>query len=149
MARKVFMSADQYYTKWSSRLSASQQQITDGVNSVKDSPMAAAAASKQKMRNNILEAIDSGKWEAALKAVPLDYWRNQMINVGIPRISTGAQNAQAKVTAFANELLSFIGTTQSKVNSMPDATFTDRINKMVSWATEMHKFRKKPFNYSG
>lgn len=148
MARKVHMTADQYYAKWSSRLSASQQQITDGVNAVTSSPMLAAAAAKQKMRNNIIEAIDSGKWEAALKAVPLDYWRNQMIHVGIPRISTGAQNAEAKVKGFAAELLSYIASAQAKVNALPDATFQDRINKAIAWMSEMHKFRKKPFTYS-
>lgn len=147
MARKVAMTADQYYAKWHSRLSAAQQQITDGVNAVSDSPMKAAAASKQKMRNNIIEAIDSGKWEAALNAVPLDYWKTQMTQVGIPRISTGAGNAKAKVTAFAEELLSFIGAAQAKVNAMPNASFQDRINKATAWMTEMHKFRKKPFKY--
>lgn len=142
MARKVRVTAAEGYTRWKDNLSAATQQITNGVNAVEQSPTALAAAKQAKMRAGIIEAIDSGKWAAALKAVSLEQWKTKMLNVGIPRIAQGADNAQAKVEKFFNELYAFEDNLLAKINAMSDTTLNDRINKMVAWATGMSKFKK-------
>lgn len=142
MASKVRTTAAEGYTRWKDHLSAATTQITAGVNAVDQAPTALAAAKQAKMRAGIIEAIDSGKWAAALKAVTLEQWKTRMINVGIPRIAQGADSAQAKVEKFFGELYAYENDLMAKVNAMPDTNLQDRINKMVAWAQGMSKFKK-------
>lgn len=142
MAKKVRVSAATGYQRWKDHLSSATQQITDGVNAVDQAPTALAAAKQAKMRAGIIEAIDSGRWAAALKAVTLDEWKTRMVNVGIPRIAQGADQAQAKVEKFFNELYTYEDNLLNKVNQMSDTTLQDRINKAVSWMQGMAKFKK-------
>lgn len=142
MASKVRVSASEGYQRWKDRLSSATQQIQAGVNAVDQAPTALAAAKQAKMRAGIIEAIDSGRWAAALKAVSLDQWKTRMVNVGIPRIAQGADQAQAKVEKFFNELYNFEDSLLQKVNGMADTTLQDRINKAVAWMQGMSKFKK-------
>lgn len=142
MANKVRVDAATGYQRWKDRLSSATKQIQDGVNAVDQAPTALAAAKQAKMRAGIIEAIDSGRWAAALKAVTLDQWKTRMVNVGVPRIAQGADQAQAKVEKFFQELYTFEDSLLAKINTMSDTTLQDRINKAVSWMQGMSKFKK-------
>lgn len=121
---------------------AASEDYIRGVRSVTESPMAKAVSKKEKFKNNLMRAIDSGKWENNTAAVPMEEWARKTETVGAPRYSEGVGAALEKTVAFQEEFLPFVRSVQEKVNSMPDATPEQRIAKMVENAKSISKFQR-------
>lgn len=115
--------------KWVNRLSGATAEITAGVQKVQTSPGQLAAAKHQKWLQSVTES--AAKWRRNTGRVTLEDWRTMMVNVGIPRIAQGAQQKQAKMQAFLTEFYPHLEALQRKLDSAPDATFEDRINRAV------------------
>lgn len=128
---------------WAKNLKASTETIRKGVERVKESPTEKAAASKEKMKAKIVEAIDSGRWERGLKKVTLDQWKKAFSEKGISRISAGADNSKPKVQDFAKALLDYQKSNIATVDKMPTTTIDDAIAKMDAWVRTMAKFKYK------
>lgn len=137
------VNADQYVEKHARRTKAATEDMRIGVEGVTEAPTAKAAAKKDKMRQNIINSIDSGKWERGLRRVTNEEWKRKMIDKGIPRVAAGIDGAADKIRSFAAELLPFQDTLQASVKRMPDVTLDDSINRMVSWTRGMSKFERK------
>lgn len=129
--------------KHSRRLKASLEDMRAGVERVTEAPTAKAAKKADKMRANMLAAIDSGKWARRLNAVTLDDWKKKMVDVGINRVSAGIDAAEDKVIKFAEELLPHVDKGVSDVKKMNDVTLEDNINRMTSFIRHMSKFERK------
>lgn len=132
----------EFADKWKRRISASTQDIRAGVERVTVAPTEAAAAKREKMEARLLESIRNGKWEAGLRRVTLQDWRDAMINKGLGRISAGAEQATRKVEDFAAELLPHIEQGQRAIAGMPDVTLEDSINRVGTFIRHMHEFRR-------
>lgn len=132
----------QFADKWGRRMQSATTDIQNGVNRVDTAPTQKAAAKKDKMLANVTQAIQSGKWEAGLNRVSLADWKTAMVQKGIPRISQGVQGATTKVTNFASQLLPFQDALQGQIQSMPDLTLADSVNRMVAWVNGMSKFKQ-------
>lgn len=133
-------SPQQIAEKWGRRLSASQQDIIDGVNAVQENPAQKAIASKAKMKQNWLAAIDGGKWETGLSKVSLSDWKNAMIQKGVNRISQGVTSGQPKMQAYMTEAMPVIEQLQKDINSMPSLTIEDSIARSAAWIRGMKNF---------
>lgn len=128
---------DQIAQRWAQNLGSATQKITDGVNSVSVSPGQAAARQKAVYLQNVQASVD--KWASRTAAVPLDAWKQDMINKGIPRIATGASAAQPKFQTFMTALLPHIA---SQVQALPArGNLEANINRMVQFTRGMAKFR--------
>jgi len=128
--------------KHNRRLKGAVEDMRNGVASVTEAPTMKAAKNIAKMRQNILAAIDSGKVERGLKRVTLESWKDSMINVGIPRVAAGIDNAAPKVQAFYEELMPFVDNLQQQVKKLPDVTLEDGINRMTTFVRGMAKFKR-------
>jgi len=128
--------------KHARRLKGAVEDMRTGVNNVTESPTQKAAKKIDKMRQNILAAIDSGKVERGLNRVSLDDWKRSMVDVGIPRVAAGIDNAQAKVEAFYSELMPHIDKLQAEVKRLPDVSLEDGIQRMVTFTRGMAKFKR-------
>jgi hypothetical protein len=124
------MTADQVAAKWSQRLQASTQQITDGVNAVTVAPGATAAQRADLWLARV--TASKAKWQAKVGAVTLDQWKAAMLNVGVGRVAQGAQVAQPKVAAFMTKFLPYLKTGVAQVQAMPKVTLQDSINRAVA-----------------
>ena len=140
MAIKV--TPEQYAEKQARNLKAAQPDIRRGVERVTESPTAKAAAAQEKMIANLTESVRNGKWARGLNRVTLEDWKGKMLEKGIPRIAAGIDAAYDKVVGFAAELLPFQATLQSKVESMPDLTLEDNIQRAAEWMRGMAKFKR-------
>ena len=125
------------------RTKASMEDIRKGVNAVTESPTEKAAAKADKMKTRLIEAIDSGKWQAGLRRVTLDDWKKKMLNVGIARISTGLDANRYKIEEFAAEVMPHIESGQRKIATMPDLTIEDSISRAGEWIRHMSEFKRK------
>lgn len=136
------LSPQEFAEKWARRLSAAAPDIQKGVQRVDQSPTEKAAGKKDKMLQNLTQAVQSGKWEAGLRRVSLNDWKAALINKGIPRITQGVQGAQSDVADFAGQLLSYQDQIKSEIERMPDLTLEDSINRMTTWVRKMSQFKR-------
>jgi len=133
----------EFQEKHARRLKGSIDDMRKGIEGVSSSPTAAAAAKSDKMKTNLVASIDSGKWAAGLNRVTLEEWKSKMINKGLNRVAGGIDEAAAKTTAFAAELLPHIDRGVDAVKKMPDTTLEDNIGRMTSFIRHMSKFKRK------
>jgi len=137
------LTAEQFREKHARRLKQSVDDIRTGIERVTESPTAKAATKVDKMRTNLLAAIDSGKWANRLKAVSLEEWKRKTVDVGINRIAAGIDGAAGKVENFAGQLLPFQDKLKKDLERMPDVTLEDNISRMTTFIRGMAKFTIK------
>jgi len=133
----------EFQEKHARRLKASIEDMRRGIEGVTESPCAKAAAKSDKMRTNLNAAIDSGKWAAGLNRVTTTEWKEKMISKGLPRVAGGIDEAAAKTTAFAADLLPHIDAGVAAIKKMPDVTLEDNIGRMTSFIRHMSKMKRK------
>lgn len=126
-------------SKWLSNISGATASITAGVNAVTTAPGQSAAKQKQRWLNRIMESAD--KWAANVSSVSLSQWQEAMINVGIPRIASGAQAKQGKYLAFINQFMPFLESGSAKISAMPKNTLQDSIAKAGAQITYNASFK--------
>lgn len=131
---------EQATAKWVQRLGQSTQQITDGVNRVTVAPGSKAAAAKVLWAQRVAAAQD--KWAARVGAVSLQSWQQSMINVGIPRVASGAQAKQGKVQDFMSQFLPHLDAGVAKVKSMPKGDINASIARAVAMIQHNASFKR-------
>lgn len=129
--------------KWARRLAAAREDIISGVQSVTESPAAKAVAKKDKLKARWIQAIDSGKWENALRKVSLEAWKESVITRGVDRVASGAEAARPKMADFFNQLLPYVQAGRREIERMPAVTIEDSINRATWWIRYMSKFQKR------
>jgi hypothetical protein len=128
--------------KWAQRLTAAVEDIRRGVQKVTESPTQKAAEKKDKWVAELQRAAQEGRWEAGLRSVSLDEWKNTMLSKGLARIPDGARAAQGKYAQVAENLYRYIEDGQRRVQSMPDVTLEQRIQRMVEFIRYMSQYKK-------
>lgn len=108
------LTPQQIADKWAANLSASTSSITAGVNGVTQAPGAAAAAQADYWLQRVTAAKQ--KFITNVGKVTLGQWKDAMINIGIPRVSTGAQANKGKMADFMTRFLPYLKT---GVDSLP------------------------------
>lgn len=134
------VTAQQAADKWKARLSASGQQITDGVNGVTVAPGAKAAAAADLWLQRVSASKD--KWKSRVASVGLQEWQQSMID-NIPRIAQGAQAKAGKVEAFMTEFLPHLDAGVAKVNAMPKGGLQESINRSAAMITHNAGFKRR------
>jgi len=132
----------EYQEKHARRLTGASEDVRKGIDRVTVNPCELAAKKQDKMLQNLTAAVQSGKWAAGLKRVSLEQWKSRAKDVGVARIASGIAAAKDKVIAFAEQLLPHIDAGQTKINSMPDITLEDNIQRMVSFTRHMSNFKR-------
>jgi hypothetical protein len=135
------MNATNATAKWLANLSNSTTEITAGVNAVTTAPGQLAAAKVQTWLARIQASAQ--KWQTNVSAVTLQEWQQAMINVGIPRIASGAQAKQGKYLAFANKFFPYLESGVATVRAMPKVTLQDGIQRAVAMIQYNAKFSNK------
>lgn len=135
------LTAEQFQEKHARRLKESIPDMRTGVERVTVSPTAQAAKKLDKLKANLIKAIDSGKMKRRMEAVTVEDWRSKMLTKGLNRIATGIDEAKDKTTKFAAKLLPFVDKVQAEVKKMPDLTLEDNINRASTMMRGMSKFQ--------
>src|SRR5581483_3064764 len=127
--------------KWASRAAAAQGDYQTGVQSVQQSPGAAAAAKADKWLQNTQTAKD--KFRARVGSVSLQDWQAATVQKGAPRYSQGVQAAQGKMAQFTAEFFPFLRPVTNRPPPMPDTTMEQRIARMVEQVRGTAQFRRR------
>ena len=137
------VNADQFVEKHARRLKGALEDMRAGVSRVTEAPGVKAAAKAEKMRANLMAALDSGKWQRRVSAVSAEEWKAAMLNKGVNRVAAGVDASHDKVRAFAEQLLSHQASLMGQIESMPDLTLEDSIARATAWIRGMSKFEYK------
>ena len=121
---------------WAQGLAAAQQKITDGINSVTESPTAKAAQHLDKYVQNTAAAVASGKMAAKLNAVSLQDWKSKFL-AKVSRIGSGAQAAKPKMLAHLTKFLPKVAAARATVKGMPNTTKADTQARMNAFFQAM------------
>lgn len=127
--------------KWVARTSAASQDYADGVARTDIDPTQRAIAAQARMRQRVLESIDSGKWASALQRVGAAGWKQAVASKGVQNFATGVAAAENKVVQAFGPLLAFEQNLKSTIESMPNVTDADRNNRMLAWANGMRQYQ--------
>lgn len=140
MADKVRVSPAQGASTWQSQFSASGAKYTAGVQAVTTSPNQKAAAAADTWLARLNDAKTKAKFIAKNNSVSLADWKNNAVNIGASRLSSGATKGAPKMQAFATQFYPFLDQTLAKVNAMPNVTLEQRIARATTLMTENSKF---------
>lgn len=124
--------------KWKDRLSASTQQIAEGVDAVSTAPTEAAARKADQYVAGVQGSVE--KWKRNLRKVGLGDWQSAMKKKGLPRIASGAAAAEDKMGAFMQRFLPHVEAGRQKIAQMPDDSFEARLARMTEMARHNHGF---------
>ena len=137
------LTAKQVAEKWKKNAANAVGDFKIGVQNVTESPMEKAALQADKMKQNIVKAIDDGSWAAGLRSVTLESWKKKTAEEGSNRYSTGVSLAQPQMESFMNYFLPEVEKIKKAVDAMPSLTLQDNISRMVYQVTETAKLNYK------
>lgn len=121
---------NQVADKWATNLTNSTQSITNGVNAVTTAPGQKAAQAVDLWAQRV--AASRNKWATNVGKVTLEEWKSKMINVGIPRVASGATANKPKVASFLTKFLPFQEQVTNSVRAMPKGTIEQSIARMTA-----------------
>lgn len=131
---------EQAAAKWQRNLSQATPDITAGVAQVSQAPGQQAARQQQAYLANVQANVQ--KWARRVSAVSLSDWQRAMTEKGIPRVATGAQQAQGKMAGFMAEFLPHVDRVAGQVRAMPKTTLEDGIARAVAQIRGNAQFRR-------
>lgn len=117
-------------TKWVQNIGSATERMKQGANNVTVAPGVKAAAAADKWLANVQRA--QAKFKNNVSRVSLQDWKDAYINVGIPRVSQGAQAKQAKYTAAMDAFLPYLAQGVAKIDAMPKVTIEDSIARATA-----------------
>jgi len=118
---------------WAQNLAAAGPRMQAGAQAVTQAPGAAAAAQQAVWLANL--QASANLWAQKVAAVSLQSWQQDFINKGIPRVATGASNAQQR---FATVLGEIINNERTIVASLPArGTLDQNIARSAAFARAM------------
>jgi len=134
----TMLTPQQISQKWLTNFGNGTQAMTDGVNAVQTAP-GQLAAQQAALWLQRLQASQA-KWAARVSAVTLADWKSAMINLGIPRAQQGAQQKQARYTAFITEYSNFLSGQVPQIKAMPKGTLSQSIARASAMITASYNW---------
>lgn len=124
--------------KWLTNLSGATDRMKSGALAVQTAPGQKAAAAADKWLARVTQS--KAKFAANVSAVSLQSWQQSYVNVGIPRVSQGAQAKQQKFTNFMDQYLPYLAQGLQTIDQMPNVTLEDGVNRAVAMIRWNAKF---------
>jgi len=125
---------------WATAMQGAGPKIQAGVQRVQTAPGQLAAAKSAKYLTGVQDNVD--KWRTNVAAVSLESWRADMLNKGVSRVGTGAQQAQPKYTAAVGPVFQFMAGVLNQVDAIDDSTPGGRDQRMLAFSQGMRQYRK-------
>src|SRR5438093_111544 len=105
------------------------QEYRDGINAVEVHPGKEAVKKEAKFKQNLMAAIDSGKWRENTGGYDQDDWKRRTAGTGADRLVQGLEDSRQKSIAFREQLITFQNDLVAKMDAMPDTTPEQREQK--------------------
>src|SRR6266566_1269071 len=130
----VRVTPQQATAKWLTGLSGANDRMKQGALNLQTSPGQLAAAAADKWLARVTAA--KPKFVANSQAVTLAQWQAAYINTGLPRVTQGAQDKQAKYTNAMGRFFNYMNKGLQTIEKMPNNTIEDAVQRagaMIRW----------------
>lgn len=125
-------SASEISDKWEQSMRTAEQAYRRGIERTDVNPMEEAAKNVDGYRQGVLDAVDSGRYQAGLRRVTKQEWQDKALKLGASRLASGATLAKPKMQAFLDKFLPHLKSVTDRVRQMPKVTLQDRIARAVA-----------------
>lgn len=123
--------------RWASSSAAGQQRYTEGVQTTQVDVVGRAVQAQSKLLANFQQAVTSGRWARNIQDVGTAGWKQQTLakaaNYGV-----GIAAGRDKYQRSMQQWLPIIQSAAASVQSMPNGSFQDSLNRMTAFATALH-----------
>lgn len=127
---------------WVRGMQNSTERVKQGVMNVQVSPTERAVNAIPRMVEGIQRAASDGRIERGLRRVTLEDWKRATLDK-VTRIGTGASESKGKMAAFMGQLLPFVESGMSQLNSQtPRGDLGQNLARMNWWANYMANFKR-------
>jgi hypothetical protein len=109
---------------------AAQEKYKEGVDAVTVHPGQLAAAQADKMKANVVAAIESNLWQTRVQKGTLGDWKTRTKAKGASRLSTGATASLDKYTEAANKMAPVWEDIKITAQGMPSNTMEEKLAKV-------------------
>lgn len=127
--------------KWARRTTAAGADWAAGVNAVTDAPGAKAAAAADAWQQRLSMPETKEKFRRGVGSVPLEEWKKKTSDAS-GRFTGGAQASQSKMERHQQNVESHMENGLRQLNSMPNTTLEDRIQRQVFWTRHMASYKR-------
>jgi hypothetical protein len=141
MAAKRKLTPEQIAEKLIRNAGNAVQDYKDGVGAVTESPTAKAALKLDKLLQNLMEAINSGRMADSLNAVGLMDWIKITQEKGGANYARGIQLAKPVIIEFQRQFSPVRESVAENVRAMPNDTYEQRKARMNANADGLHAFK--------
>lgn len=131
------VTASQGADKYRQGVQGGATRYQQGIANVKTAPSQKAIEQKDKMVQNWLASVNSGKWEQEMGKVSLSMWQEASRTKGATNYSSSADKASQAYAAWASEAYPIIQQIQDQIASMPSTTIDQNIQRMITNVTLM------------
>lgn len=128
--------------KWQRNFAGSSESYKARIGAVTESPMEKAAAAKAQWVAGVNRASENGKYEAGLRRVSLQQWKDAAMTKGAQRLADGAAAARPKMEAFLREFLPFVAENQRRIADMPRGSLEQNIARAAEMMRLNAQFRR-------
>ena len=131
------------------QIQRAQQAVPDyiaGIDSVTESPNAKAAEKVNKYAAGVQAAVQNGTFVEANMAVGLEPWKQAAKAKGQRNYAQGVADSKQKLLKFQRSYGPVRDAITDQVNSMPDDTFEQRLQKADAMARGLHS---QPYKRKG
>lgn len=129
--------------KWARNLGAAGEAIKAGVQAVSVAPTDKAAAAADRYAAGVARAVTDGKYQAGLRRVSLEDWKQATLRKGLNRIAAGATEGKSKMTAFLSDFIPHLEAGQRMLDSMPRGDLQTNIQRAVSMMQHNAQFKRR------
>lgn len=116
--------------KWLANIGTATERMKTGANNVTVAPGQKAAAAADKWLARVTQS--KAKYQNNVGRVSLQDWKDAYINVGIPRVSQGAQAKQQKYLSAMQDFLPYLAQGVAKIDAMPKLSLADSIARATA-----------------
>lgn len=139
------MDTNMIVEKWKRNLVASAPTIKAGVLAYQGNPMERAAAKADDYLRGVMEAVQSGKYQQALRDTPKSAWVDGIINKGLQNLSAGVTSGAPKMQNFLSQFMPYAEQVSQAVAQLPKGG-VENAKARASLAIEMlsqFKYRRR------
>jgi hypothetical protein len=123
--------------RWTAGAAQGQQRYVEGVRATNVDVTGRAIAAQAKLLSGFQQAVTSGRWARKLSDVGTSGWK-QATEAKANNYATGIAAGEQKYAQAMQTWLPRIQSAAQQVQSMPNATFQDSLNRMTAYATALH-----------
>lgn len=123
--------------RWKDSASLGQTRYAEGVQATQVDVVGRAIQAQPKLLTNVTQAISSGRWARRLADVGTAGWKQATL-AKASNYATGIAAGGDKYQAAMQTWLPIITSASASVQSMPNSSFQDSLNRMTAFATLLH-----------